>query len=84
MTPSTADHVPHAQRDRNEKPHGYAAANIPVYLLIDRESDTLVVHSEPDKGRYRQQLSYDYGDAVPLPGPVDITLDTEELKGYAR
>ncbi|MBT1099039.1 Uma2 family endonuclease [Streptomyces sp. Tu10] len=70
--------------DRNEKPHGYAASNIPVYLLIDRESGTLVVHSEPDKGRYRQQHSYDYGDAVPLPGPVDITLDTEELKNYAR
>lgn len=72
------------RRDRNERPHGYAAANIPVYLLIDRESDTLVVHSEPDKGRYRQQHSYDYGDAVPLPGPVEITLDTEELKDYAR
>ncbi|MFJ8974874.1 Uma2 family endonuclease [Streptomyces sp. b84] len=72
------------RRGRNEKPHGYAASNIPVYLLIDRESGTLVVHSEPDKGRYRQQHSYDYGDAVPLPGPVDITLDTEELKNYAR
>ncbi|MEU9930705.1 Uma2 family endonuclease [Streptomyces anulatus] len=72
------------RRDRNEKPHGYAAAGIPVYLLIDRESGTLVVHSEPAKGRYRQQLSYDYGDSVPLPGPVDITLDTEELKNYAR
>ncbi|MEV7495416.1 Uma2 family endonuclease [Streptomyces anulatus] len=77
------DHVTD-RRDRNEKPHGYAASNIPVYLLIDRESGTLVVHSEPDKGRYRQQHSYDYGDAVPLPGPVDITLDTEELKNYAR
>ncbi|WP_326704404.1 Uma2 family endonuclease [Streptomyces cyaneofuscatus] len=72
------------RRDRNEKPLGYAAAEIPVYLLIDRESGTLVVHSEPDKGRYRQQLSYDYGDTVVLPQPVDITLDTDELKDYAR
>ncbi|WP_405507950.1 Uma2 family endonuclease [Streptomyces cyaneofuscatus] len=72
------------RRDRNEKPLGYAAADIPVYLLIDRESGTLVVHSEPDKGRYRQQLSYDYGDTVVLPQPVDITLDTDELKDYAR
>lgn len=37
-----------------------------------------------DQGRYRQQHAYDYGDAVPLPGPVDVTLDTEELKNYAR
>ncbi|MGW9303452.1 Uma2 family endonuclease [Streptomyces cyaneofuscatus] len=72
------------RRDRNEKPLGYAAADIPVYLLIDRESGTLVVHSEPDKGRYRQQLSYDYGDTVVLPQPVNITLDTDELKDYAR
>ncbi|MFD8064041.1 Uma2 family endonuclease [Streptomyces cyaneofuscatus] len=72
------------RRDRYEKPHGYAAAGIPVYLLTDRESGTLVVHSEPDKGRYRQRLSYDYGDTVALPHPVDITLDTEELKDYAR
>ncbi|MEI5035973.1 Uma2 family endonuclease [Streptomyces sp. S1A(2023)] len=71
-------------RDRTEKRDGYAAAGIPVYLLVDRDHGTLVVHSEPDKGRYRQQHSYDYGDAVPLPGPVDITLDTEELKDYAR
>ncbi|MEU2571856.1 Uma2 family endonuclease [Streptomyces anulatus] len=73
-------------RDRMEKRDAYAAAGIPVYLLVDRDHDhdTLVVHSEPDRGRYRQQHSYDYGDAVPLPGPVDITLDTEELKDYAR
>lgn len=72
------------RRDRNEKPHGYAAAGISVYLsvylLIDRERGTLVVHSEPDKGRYRQQHAYDYGDAVALPSPVDITLGAEELK----
>ncbi|MFD0420748.1 Uma2 family endonuclease [Streptomyces parvus] len=72
------------RRDHYEKPHGYAAAGIPVYLLIDRESDTLLVHSEPDKGRYRQQHSYDHGDAVTLPHPVSITLGTEELKDYVR
>ncbi|MGX1950875.1 hypothetical protein [Streptomyces sp. CB02115] len=33
----------------------------------------------PDRARWRGG-----GDAVPLPGPVDITLDTEELKNYAR
>jgi len=43
-----------------------------------------VVHSEPDKRRYRQQHSYDYGDTVALPHPVSITLDTEELKDYSR
>lgn len=70
------------RRDRTEKRDGYASVGIPVYLLIDRDDDTLVVHSEPDKGRYRQRTTYVYGDTVPLPGPVDITLETEELKNY--
>ncbi|MCX4675261.1 Uma2 family endonuclease [Streptomyces sp. NBC_01433] len=72
------------RRDRTEKRDGHAAADIPVYLLIDRDNDTLVVHSEPEKGRYRQQTTYGYGDTVALPAPVDVTLDTEELKDYAR
>ncbi|WP_326678839.1 Uma2 family endonuclease [Streptomyces sp. NBC_01237] len=72
------------RRDRTEKRDTYAAADIPVHLLIDRDNDTLVVHSEPEKGRYRQQTTYGYGDTVTLPAPVDVTLDTEELKDYAR
>ncbi|MCQ1581891.1 Uma2 family endonuclease [Streptomyces parvus] len=70
-------------RDRTEKRDGYAAASIPVYLLIDRDHDTLVVYSEPEKGRYRRRTTYGYGDTVPLPGPVDITLESEELKNYS-
>ncbi|KAA6197670.1 MULTISPECIES: Uma2 family endonuclease [Streptomyces] len=70
-------------RDRTEKRDGYAAASIPVYLLIDRDHDTLVVYSEPEKGRYRHRTTYGYGDTVPLPGPVDITLESEELKNYS-
>ncbi|PVC82668.1 Uma2 family endonuclease [Streptomyces sp. CS131] len=70
-------------RDRAEKRDGYAAASIPVYLLIDRDDDTLVVYSEPEKGRYRRRTTYGYGDTVPLPGPVDITLESEELKNYS-
>ncbi|MCC8482618.1 Uma2 family endonuclease [Streptomyces globisporus] len=70
-------------RDRTEKRDGYAAASIPVYLLIDRDHDTLVVYSEPEKGRYRRRTTYAYGDTVPLPGPVDITLESEELKNYS-
>lgn len=42
------------QRDRIDKPVGYAAADIPVYLLIDRDNNTLTVHSEPKDGRYQQ------------------------------
>ncbi|MFJ3304519.1 Uma2 family endonuclease [Streptomyces sp. NPDC086549] len=71
------------QRDRIDKPIGYAEAEIPVYLLIDRDDDTLTVFSEPKDGRYQQSPSHPWGTTVVLPSPVDITLDTEPLKKYA-
>ncbi|MEV6972602.1 Uma2 family endonuclease [Kitasatospora sp. NPDC093806] len=71
------------ERDRVKKPRAYAESGIPVYLLVDRDSDTVTVHSEPVKGRYREIRSYDYGERVDLPG-LDVTLDTEVLKNYSR
>jgi Uma2 family endonuclease len=71
------------QRDRIDKPTGYAEADIPVYLLIDRDNDTITVHSEPKDGRYQQSPSYPWGATVEIPSPVNITLDTEKLKDYA-
>lgn len=71
------------QRDRIDKPIGYAAVDIPVYLLIDRDNNTVVVYSEPKDGRYRQTASYPWGTPVGLPAPLDFTMDTEELKDYA-
>jgi len=71
------------RRDRVDKPIGYAGADIPVYLLIDRDNDTVVVYSEPKDGRYQQIVSYPWGTPVALPDPLGFTLDTEELKDYA-
>ena len=70
------------QRDRVEKPDGYAAAGIPVYLLIDRDDGTVTVFSDPEDGRYRLQLNKPFGATVELPDPVDITLDTDPLKDF--
>ncbi|MEU5536286.1 Uma2 family endonuclease [Streptomyces sp. NPDC020362] len=71
------------QRDRVDKPIGYATAEIPVYLLIDRDHNTVTVHSEPKDGRYQRSPSYPWGATVELPPPVSITLDTDALKEYA-
>ncbi|MEU0693700.1 Uma2 family endonuclease [Streptomyces niveus] len=70
------------KRDRVEKPDGYAAANIPLYLLIDRDAWSLTVHAEPKNGEYRSTRTYDFGDVVQVPDPVGITLETEKLKDY--
>ncbi|OIJ69641.1 Uma2 family endonuclease [Streptomyces mangrovisoli] len=71
-------------RDRVEKPRAYAEAGIPVYLLIDRDKDSVVVHSDPDpKDGYRDIHLVRLGGKVSLPEPVGIELDTEELRQYA-
>ncbi len=71
------------RRDRNEKRDGYAAAGIPVHLLIDRDHNTLTVFSDPEDGRYRIAPAAPYGEIVRLPSPVGINLDTEPLKDFA-
>jgi len=72
------------RRDRREKRDGYAEADIPVYLLIDRETCTVIVYSEPDGGTYRARTSHPFGSVVELPDPVGITLETEKLKDYVH
>ncbi|MGP4046430.1 Uma2 family endonuclease [Streptomyces sp. 2A115] len=71
------------RRDRIDKVRGHAEAGIPIYLLIDRDNDTVVVHNDLKNGTYQQSPSYPYGAVVELPAPVNITLDTEKLKDYA-
>jgi Uma2 family endonuclease len=70
------------QRDRVEKPDGYAAAGIPAYLLIDRDDHSVTVFTEPQDGRYRQQENRPFGATLKLPEPVDFALDTEPLKEF--
>ncbi|WP_372408591.1 Uma2 family endonuclease [Streptomyces luteireticuli] len=79
----TSDDTDTNRRDRMEKPSGYAAAGIPVYLLIDRDRAMVTVYSEPKDGEYLSILSRPYGESVQLPDPVGFTLDTEELKDFA-
>lgn len=71
------------KRDRVEKPRAYAEAGIPVYLLIDRDNLSILVHSDPDlEDGYRDIHVVRLGGKVTLPDPVGIELDTEELKQY--
>lgn len=74
------------QRDRREKPAAYAAAGIPVYLLIDRDRCEVVVHTNPSQeaGRYRDLHTASFGEQVDIPDPVGISLETEPLKRYVR
>ncbi|MFQ3556855.1 Uma2 family endonuclease [Streptomyces gramineus] len=74
------------RRDRHEKPTAYGQAGIPLYLLIDRDSCTVAVHSGPDRqiGGYRTVQTAKFGESVILPAPMGIELDTEILNNYVR
>ncbi|MFD7897071.1 Uma2 family endonuclease [Streptomyces sp. NPDC059743] len=72
------------RRDREEKLAAYAAAGIPVHLLIDRGHGTVTVHSDPATDGYRDRHVVDFGMKVMLPDPVGMELDTEELKNFVR
>ncbi|MEU0743822.1 Uma2 family endonuclease [Streptomyces sp. NPDC006134] len=72
------------RRDRVDKPRVYAETGIPVYLLIDRDTCEVKVHSRPDGVRYETVQTLPFGKEVALPDPVGITLDTEPLKNWVR
>ncbi|WP_406257917.1 Uma2 family endonuclease [Streptomyces nigra] len=74
------------RRDRHEKPAAYGQSGIPLYLLIDRDSRTVILHSSPDRrvGGYSEVHVAKFGEKVLLPEPIGIELDTEILENYAR
>ncbi|MFJ3722331.1 Uma2 family endonuclease [Streptomyces sp. NPDC090045] len=68
-----------AVNDRVSKLKGYAAAGIPFYLLIDPHatgSPTIHLYGEPSDGKYRLLHAGKFGEAVHLPEPFDLVLDT--------
>ncbi|MEE1799806.1 Uma2 family endonuclease [Streptomyces sp. JV176] len=55
------------RRDRKEKPSAYAAAGIPIYLLVDRDHRTVTVHSDPTVDGYGHRHVADLGKKILLP-----------------
>lgn len=67
------------QKDREQKRLGYAAAGIPLYLLVDRQRELVVLHSEPKHGDYAATVTAVPGDLLSLPKPLGFDLDTTRL-----
>lgn len=70
------------RRDRTRRSHAYAQTGIPVYLLIERESSQVLVHSKPYGTEYEQVLTASFGAVVELPDPVGVTFETESIKDW--
>ena len=69
-----------AEDDRKKKLWAYAHAPVPVYLLIDRFDEhgpTVTLFTGPENGAYRHAERVAFGEALKLPAPFAVTLETE-------
>jgi len=62
--------------DREDKRRAYAAAGIPLYLLVDRQNCESVLFSAPDVEAedYVADIRVPFGSPLPLPEPFSFTL----------
>lgn len=68
-----------AERDRGPKRWGYAAADIPLYLLIDRLEGKATAFSEPRGEDYTHSVSVTLGEDLPIPAPLEGVLPTRDF-----
>ncbi|MFF3583612.1 Uma2 family endonuclease [Streptomyces mirabilis] len=57
------------------KAETYARAGVPVYMVVDRRHDQILVHTEPEDNKYQSVTPYERGTGVPLPESVGVTLE---------
>ncbi|TDC71045.1 Uma2 family endonuclease [Actinomadura sp. GC306] len=80
------DREPAGRRSARNKWNGYAAAEIPYYLLVDRSPKVArsILYSIPDQalGAYLHQESWAFGETIHLPDPFDIEIETREWKPW--
>ncbi|MFJ5552009.1 Uma2 family endonuclease [Streptomyces sp. NPDC093225] len=71
-----------AVNDRVAKLNGYAAAGVPLYLLIDPHAPggpTIHLYGEPQGGVYRVLWAGKFGETVKLPEPFNLDIDTSDF-----
>jgi Uma2 family endonuclease len=68
-------------RDRKVKRHCYAKAEVPFYLLVDRDTRTVTLFKEPDPEAedYLEDIRVAFGKPLDLPEPFGFTLQTNDL-----
>ncbi|MGH3248724.1 MAG: Uma2 family endonuclease [Trebonia sp.] len=62
--------------DREDKRRAYAGADIPLYLLVDREERRVILFSAPVRDDYSRTSGVSFGEKLELPKPFGFTLDT--------
>jgi Uma2 family endonuclease len=71
-----------ARHDRISKLAAYAAAGIPLYLLVDRwapEGPTVTLYGEPKGDVYRPLSVVKFGETLKVPEPFSLDIDTADF-----
>lgn len=71
-----------ADQDRKNKLWGYAHAEVPLYLLVDRfaeEGPSVGLFSKPANGVYQETHRVPFGEKITLPAPFEMVLNTDEF-----
>ncbi|WP_086832480.1 Uma2 family endonuclease [Streptomyces sp. NRRL B-24572] len=68
-----------ADVDRDVKRRCYARSGIPLYLLVDRDTSTVTLFTDPENGDYREHHGVPFGKPLPLPAPFAFDLETADF-----
>ncbi|MFJ3337117.1 Uma2 family endonuclease [Streptomyces sp. NPDC086766] len=69
-----------ARNDYGPKKAAYAAAEVPVYVIVNPYTGTWHLHTLPKDGAYRGELTLDFGKEIDLTDtPVGLVLRTDEF-----
>ncbi|NKI42536.1 Uma2 family endonuclease [Streptomyces physcomitrii] len=62
--------------DLTDKVESYGRAGVPVYLLLDMQEQSAIVHWTPTAKGYASHLAVPFGEKLWIPAPFDCALDT--------
>lgn len=67
--------------DLKKKPAAYASAGVPVYVIVDRMNQRVMVLTEPDDGEYRVHAVHRPGQSFTLPESIgaSVTLSVDDV-----
>ncbi|MFH0519305.1 Uma2 family endonuclease [Streptomyces sp. M41] len=66
--------------DYGPKKDVYAAAEVPVYLIVDPYTGEWHLHTLPKDGKYHGAVGFSFGEDIDLTGtPVGLVLKTDEF-----
>ncbi|MFE4517506.1 Uma2 family endonuclease [Kitasatospora sp. NPDC056783] len=67
--------------DLKKKPAAYASAGVPVYVIVDRTNQRVMVLTDPEDGEYRVHAVHHPGQSFTLPESIgaSVTLSVDDV-----